>query len=112
MPEEAERLLVCKLTGCCFGSTPQPSPCRCPQTIWPHLLYRGDIAIKLFPEQCPKTIENFTTHAKNGYYDNVIFHRCSRLFAALLQLCCRSPVWQRASQAAMPVILTIAHAAL
>ncbi|MEG0895608.1 MAG: peptidylprolyl isomerase, partial [Oscillospiraceae bacterium] len=23
----------------------------------------------------PKTVENFTTHAKNGYYDNVTFHR-------------------------------------
>lgn len=35
----------------------------------------GDIHIKLFPEKAPKTVENFTTHAKNGYYDNVIFHR-------------------------------------
>eukprot|EP00891_Asterochloris_glomerata_P002139 jgi/Astpho2/2139/fgenesh1_pm.00040_%23_3_t len=41
---------------------------------------RGDIAIKLFPEQCPKTIENFTTHAKNGYYDNIIFHRVIKGF--------------------------------
>lgn len=36
---------------------------------------RGTIKIKLFPEQCPKTVENFTTHAKNGYYEGVIFHR-------------------------------------
>lgn len=35
----------------------------------------GDIKIKLFPEKVPKTVENFITHAKNGYYDNVIFHR-------------------------------------
>lgn len=35
----------------------------------------GDIKIKLFPEKAPKTVENFITHAKNGYYDNVIFHR-------------------------------------
>lgn len=35
----------------------------------------GDIKIKLFPENAPKTVENFITHAKNGYYDNVIFHR-------------------------------------
>ncbi|EFN51427.1 hypothetical protein CHLNCDRAFT_28034, partial [Chlorella variabilis] len=27
------------------------------------------------PLQCPKTVENFTTHAKQGYYDGVIFHR-------------------------------------
>lgn len=25
--------------------------------------------------QCPRTVENFTTHAKNGYYDGIIFHR-------------------------------------
>lgn len=35
----------------------------------------GDIKIKLFPEQAPKTVENFTTHAKNGYYNGLIFHR-------------------------------------
>ena len=35
----------------------------------------GDISIRLFPEQAPKTVENFTTHAKNGYYDGLIFHR-------------------------------------
>ncbi len=36
---------------------------------------RGVIKIKLFPEQAPKTVENFTTHAKNGYYEGIIFHR-------------------------------------
>ncbi len=35
----------------------------------------GSIDIKLFPEQAPKTVENFVTHAKNGYYDGTIFHR-------------------------------------
>lgn len=41
---------------------------------------RGDITIKLFPEQCPKTVENFTTHAKNGYYEGIIFHRVIKDF--------------------------------
>lgn len=41
---------------------------------------RGDIWIKLFPDECPRTIENFTTHAKNGYYDNIIFHRVIKGF--------------------------------
>ena len=36
---------------------------------------RGTIKFKLFPQQCPKTVENFTTHAKNGYYEGIIFHR-------------------------------------
>ncbi len=35
----------------------------------------GDIAVRLFPEHAPKAVENFTTHAKNGYYDGLIFHR-------------------------------------
>ncbi len=40
----------------------------------------GDIEIKLFPEHAPKTVENFTTHAKNGYYNGLIFHRVIKDF--------------------------------
>ncbi|CAH9094098.1 unnamed protein product [Cuscuta epithymum] len=40
----------------------------------------GDIHMKLYPEECPKTVENFTTHCRNGYYDNLIFHRVIRNF--------------------------------
>ncbi|WP_235318329.1 peptidylprolyl isomerase [Planococcus sp. CAU13] len=40
----------------------------------------GTIKIKLFPELAPKTVENFMTHAKDGYYDGVIFHRVIRDF--------------------------------
>ncbi len=36
---------------------------------------KGNIKIKLFPEQAPKAVENFLTHAENGYYDGLIFHR-------------------------------------
>lgn len=35
----------------------------------------GDIKVMLFDEQAPKAVENFTTHAKNGYYDGISFHR-------------------------------------
>ena len=35
----------------------------------------GDFKLELFPEIAPKTVENFVTHAKNGYYSGVIFHR-------------------------------------
>lgn len=35
----------------------------------------GDIKIRLFPEAAPKAVENFVTHAKEGYYDGLIFHR-------------------------------------
>ena len=35
----------------------------------------GDIKLRFFEEAAPKAVENFKTHAKNGYYDGVIFHR-------------------------------------
>lgn len=35
----------------------------------------GTIRMKLFPELAPKAVENFMTHAKENYYDGVIFHR-------------------------------------
>ena len=28
----------------------------------------GDIKVVLFPDAAPKAVENFTTHAENGYY--------------------------------------------
>ncbi|MCX7772929.1 MAG: peptidylprolyl isomerase [Clostridia bacterium] len=40
----------------------------------------GDIKIKLFPEKAPKAVENFVTHAKNGYYNNLTFHRVIKDF--------------------------------
>lgn len=40
----------------------------------------GEIHVDLFPKDCPKTVENFTTHARNGYYDGVLFHRVIRSF--------------------------------
>ena len=40
----------------------------------------GDITFRLFPEQAPKAVENFTTHAQNGYYDGLKFHRVIRDF--------------------------------
>jgi len=35
----------------------------------------GDIKVRLFPNAAPKTVENFTTHIKNKYYDGISFHR-------------------------------------
>ena len=40
----------------------------------------GDIHIKLYNEECPKTVENFIGLAKKGYYDNIIFHRVIKDF--------------------------------
>ena len=36
---------------------------------------KGEIRIQFFPEQAPKAVENFKTHAKEGYFDGLIFHR-------------------------------------
>jgi peptidylprolyl isomerase domain and WD repeat-containing protein 1 len=44
-----------------------------------HTTY-GDITLRLFPQHAPKAVENFVTHARNGYYNNVIFHRVIRKF--------------------------------
>ncbi|MBR5774446.1 MAG: peptidylprolyl isomerase, partial [Clostridia bacterium] len=35
----------------------------------------GDIFIKLFGTEVPRTVENFVTHSRNGYYDGITFHR-------------------------------------
>ncbi|GAD16588.1 peptidylprolyl isomerase [Lentilactobacillus otakiensis] len=35
----------------------------------------GDIVVQLFPEEAPKTVENFVALAEKGYYNGVIFHR-------------------------------------
>uniref|UniRef100_A0A8C1KRW6 peptidylprolyl isomerase n=1 Tax=Cyprinus carpio TaxID=7962 RepID=A0A8C1KRW6_CYPCA len=40
----------------------------------------GDIHIKLFPVECPKTVENFCVHSRNGYYNSHIFHRVIKGF--------------------------------
>lgn len=40
----------------------------------------GDIHIRLFPDAAPKTVENFATHSRRGYYNGTIFHRVIRKF--------------------------------
>lgn len=35
----------------------------------------GEIELILFPDHAPKAVENFVTHAKNGYYEGIVFHR-------------------------------------
>jgi cyclophilin family peptidyl-prolyl cis-trans isomerase len=40
----------------------------------------GDITLEFYPKDAPKTVKNWLTHAKNGYYDGVIFHRVIKGF--------------------------------
>jgi cyclophilin family peptidyl-prolyl cis-trans isomerase len=35
----------------------------------------GAIELELFPEDAPKTVENFLKLSRDGFYDGVIFHR-------------------------------------
>jgi len=41
---------------------------------------QGKIQIELRADLAPKTVENFTTHINNGYYNGLIFHRIIKDF--------------------------------
>lgn len=36
---------------------------------------KGDIVVELFPNDAPRTVKNFATLAKRGFYNNLTFHR-------------------------------------
>ena len=42
----------------------------------------GEIRIEFFPGDAPKTVENFVTLAKKGFYDGLAFHRVVPGFVA------------------------------
>ena len=35
----------------------------------------GEMTVELYPEKAPKTVENFLSLVKNGFYSGLIFHR-------------------------------------
>ncbi len=41
---------------------------------------KDTITLELYPEQAPITVENFLKLAKEGFYDNLIFHRVIKNF--------------------------------
>ena len=41
---------------------------------------KGDMSFEHYPQYAPKAVENFRTHAKNGYYNGLIFHRVIKDF--------------------------------
>lgn len=49
-----------------------PSPLANAATIHTTL---GDIHMRLYPAQAPKAVENFVGHARNSYFEGIIFHR-------------------------------------
>ena len=55
---------------------------RPPLTIDPNASYtatfktaRGDVVVELFAKQAPNTVNNFVFLARDGFYDNITFHR-------------------------------------
>jgi peptidyl-prolyl cis-trans isomerase B (cyclophilin B) len=36
---------------------------------------KGDIEIELYPQYAPKTVNNFVFLSREGFYDDVVFHR-------------------------------------
>jgi peptidyl-prolyl cis-trans isomerase B (cyclophilin B) len=40
----------------------------------------GDMVVEFWPEVAPKTVENFKTLAKSGFYDGTAFHRIVKGF--------------------------------
>ncbi len=45
-----------------------------------HIKEYGEVKVKFFEEVAPKAVQNFVTHAKEGYYDGVTFHRVINQF--------------------------------
>lgn len=93
----AALLLTVCLTAC--GEKPEPAPEQKVTDVYTDKAYgfqlekpaagdkvvimhtsMGDVHIRLFPEAAPKAVENFTTHAKNGYYNGLTFHRVIKDF--------------------------------
>lgn len=35
----------------------------------------GTVVLELYPENAPKTVENFLQYVKDGFYDGTVFHR-------------------------------------
>jgi peptidyl-prolyl cis-trans isomerase B (cyclophilin B) len=54
---------------------PQKGPASVKQTAEITMEKGGIIKIEFFPEEAPKTVENFVTLAKKGFYDGLVFHR-------------------------------------
>lgn len=78
--------LIISATACGKTETPQGSASsgfteyqlRKPQkgdTVAIFKTSEGTFKVRLFPEEAPRTVENFVKHARDGYYNGVTFHR-------------------------------------
>jgi peptidylprolyl isomerase/peptidyl-prolyl cis-trans isomerase B (cyclophilin B) len=53
----------------------QKGPKKVKQTAVITMAKGGKIVIEFFPEDAPKTVANFVTLARKGFYEGLIFHR-------------------------------------
>lgn len=58
----------------------QLAPPQAGDTVATIMTSLGEMKVRLFPEVAPKAVENFTEHAKSGYYNGLIFHRVIKDF--------------------------------
>lgn len=72
-------ILMQSLTGCGAGKQPAVKNFTAPELNEELVVIQvkdyGTIKIKVFSDLLPEACENFVTHAKNGYYDELRFHR-------------------------------------
>ena len=70
-------IAVCLFAACSTshgaGQTPNPQEPHHPMVTIETT--KGTITLELYPEDAPKTVENFLTLAKKGFYNGIIFHR-------------------------------------
>ena len=57
-----------------------PAPIASSQSMATLHTSMGDISVKLYKKEVPKTVENFLTLASSGFYDGVKFHRVIKGF--------------------------------
>lgn len=58
-----------------FTGLPQLEGVQSGDTIATIHTNKGDVKVWFFDDYAPKAVENFVTHAQNGYYNGVTFHR-------------------------------------
>ncbi len=71
-------MLLRLVTGCLLGFSLLGSMINTAAADAPQVKIEtnmGDIVILLEPDKAPKTVDNFLTYVKDGFYSNTIFHR-------------------------------------
>ncbi len=71
----AALLAVLMIASACKGSNSDGLPLRNTGHYATITTERGTIVIELYPKVAPKTVENFETLVKKGFYNGLTFHR-------------------------------------